>query len=156
MKHATSPMSDQKQLRTLHSARLREARELRGFKSARSAQLRFGWSSAYPSHEKCGQAVCEPAHRIFMANHAELSVLGHRASALPYATVAGKLGVPLDLCNGQPIAARSTSLFSIAYSRDACAIGIPHLGVDNSATAKSRMVKTPLKAASPSSASQEI
>lgn len=38
-------------LRKLQAARLREARKLRGFKSARAAQLHYGWSSAYGSHE---------------------------------------------------------------------------------------------------------
>lgn len=39
------------ELRQLQAARLREARQLRGFPSARAAQLHFGWSSAYGHHE---------------------------------------------------------------------------------------------------------
>src|SRR5262245_14952311 len=42
---------DDDALRKLQAARLREARSLRGFPSARGAQLRYGWSSAYGSHE---------------------------------------------------------------------------------------------------------
>jgi len=38
-------------LRKLQATRLREARKRCGFPSARAAQLHYGWSSAYPSHE---------------------------------------------------------------------------------------------------------
>ncbi len=40
----------------LQARRLKEAREKQGFKSARAAQLHFGWTSAYPSHENAEEA----------------------------------------------------------------------------------------------------
>jgi hypothetical protein len=65
-------------LRKLQAERLREARKLRGFPSARAAQLRYGWSSAYCSHENgtrgIGRAYREYA-RKFAVNPAWL--LGH-------------------------------------------------------------------------------
>ena len=69
---------DEEQLRILQAARLREARELRGFELARSAQLRFGWSSAYGHHENgtrgIGRAYRDYA-RAFQVNPAW--ILGH-------------------------------------------------------------------------------
>ena len=65
-------------LRKLRAERLREARKLRGFPSARAAQLRYGWSSAYSNHENgtrgIGRAYREYA-RKFAVNPAWL--LGH-------------------------------------------------------------------------------
>jgi phage repressor protein C with HTH and peptisase S24 domain len=43
--------SELERLRKLQAARLREARKMRGYKSASEAAKRFGWSSAYISHE---------------------------------------------------------------------------------------------------------
>ena len=82
-------MTDHERLRELQAARLREARQLRGFRSARSAQLRFRWSSAYPSHENgtrgIGRAYLEYAHK-FQVNPAWL--LGHSDERDLPATVA--------------------------------------------------------------------
>jgi hypothetical protein len=65
-------------LRKVQAERLREARKLRGFPTARAAQLRYGWSSAYSSHENgtrgIGRAYREYA-RKFAVNPAWL--LGH-------------------------------------------------------------------------------
>lgn len=70
--------SEVERLRRVQAARLKEARKMRGFKSARAAQMRFGWSSAYPSHENgtrgIGRMYREYA-RKFRVNPAWL--LGH-------------------------------------------------------------------------------
>jgi hypothetical protein len=70
--------SEVERIRKLQAARLKEARKMRGFKSARAAQMRFGWSSAYGHHENgirgIGRMYREYAKR-FGVNPAWL--LGH-------------------------------------------------------------------------------
>jgi len=75
---------DDERLRRLQAARLREARKLRGFPSARAAQLRYGWSSAYGSHEN-GTRGIETLRREGLARRC-----GSRASVVGFVGMASR------------------------------------------------------------------
>jgi hypothetical protein len=85
-------MTDNARLRELQAVRLRDACQLRGFKSAGEAAKSYGWSSAYISHENgtrgIGRAYLDYA-RSFTVNPARL--LGHSDERDPPATIAADL-----------------------------------------------------------------